>query len=164
MLIPARSRLVAVVAALACGSLLALATAADARTEPLTMHYSGTFTPPTVVSTQPLIIFTTDHLTGDGSPLGPFTGVYPHFGNFDTNTFSGIAVFTAGDGSSLVVNLGGSGTPTSPTTYAVTFAGTILGGTGRFEGASGSFGGPGTVNLADLTVAATLAGTIKSRG
>lgn len=164
MLNPARSRLLAVVAAVSCASPLALATAAEARTEPLTMHYSGTFTPPIVVSTQPLIVVTTDHLTGDGSPIGPFTGVYPHYGNFDTNTFSGVAVFTASDGSNLVVNLGGSGTPTSPTTFAVTFAGSILGGTGRFDGASGSFGGPGTVNLADLTVAATLAGTVKTRG
>ena len=59
------------------------------------------------------------------------------------------------------MQLAGSASPTSPATYAVTYAGPILGGTGRFEGASGALTGPGTVDLANLTVAATLTGTIK---
>jgi hypothetical protein len=155
------SRAKLVVAALGCAAFLAVAVPAQARTEPVSLNFSGTFTAPTIISTQPLIGFTTDHLRGDGTPLGSFTAVYPHLVNFDTATFSGVAVFTTADGHRLVVQLGGSASPTSPTTYAVTYAGPILGGTGRFEGASGVLTGPGTVDLANLTVAATLTGTIK---
>jgi hypothetical protein len=81
--VPARSTLVAVVALLSWEPHSRSPPRGRAG-EPITLHHSGTFTPPIVVSTQPLIVFTTDHLTGDGSPLRPFTGVYPHHGNFDT--------------------------------------------------------------------------------
>jgi hypothetical protein len=155
--LPFRPKLVA---ALACVALLAVAAPASARTQPITLHFSGTFDPPTVISTDPLIAFTTDHLTGDGTPLGPFTAVFPHLVNFDTATFSGVAAFTAADGDQLVVQLGGSASPTSAATYAVTYAGHVRGGTGRFDGAAGTLGGPGTVDLANLTVAATLDGTL----
>jgi hypothetical protein len=151
-----------VIAALACVALLAVAAPARARTQPITLHFSGTFDPPTVISSEPLIAFTTDHLTGDGTPLGPFTAVFPHLVNFDTATFSGVATFTAADGDQLVVQLGGSADPTSATTYAVTYAGRILGGTGSFDDAAGALGGPGTVDLANLTVAASLGGTLKT--
>jgi hypothetical protein len=157
-----RSKLAALSAALGCIAVLGLPQAAEAGTAPITLRYSGTFPPPTVVSTQPLIAVTVDHLVGEGSPLGAFTATYPHYVNFDARTFSGIALFTAANGDRLVMRLGGSGVPTSPTTFAVTFAGSILGGTGRFDDASGSVSGPGTVDLAELRVAASLAGTIRT--
>jgi hypothetical protein len=141
---------------------LAVPGAAAARTQPITLSYTGTSTPPTTVSTQPLIAFTTDTLAGSGSPLGRFTAIYPHLVNFDALTFDGLAVFTGERGDRIVIHLGGSGAPLSPTIFAVTFAGTIVGGTGRFQGASGSVGGPGTVDLAALTVSATLTGTIRT--
>jgi hypothetical protein len=154
-----RARLV--VTAVACIVLLAFVVPAQARTAPVTLSFSGTFAAPTIISTQPLLGFTTDHLTGNGAPLGHFTALYPHVVNFDNATFTGVAVFTASGGDRLVVQLGGSGIPTSPTTFAVTYSGPILGGTGRFDDASGSVSGPGIVDLANLTVSATLTGTIK---
>jgi hypothetical protein len=160
-IVSSRRSLGAVIAALACAAVFAIAVPADARTKAITLPYSGTFAAPTVISTQPLIAFTTDHLVVKESSLGPFTGVYPHYVNFDAGTFSGVAVFTAASGDRLVMHLGGSGTPTSPTTFAVTLAGRILGGSGRFDHASGALTGSGTVDLAGLTVAATLAGTIE---
>jgi hypothetical protein len=150
-----------VVTALSCIVSLAFAVPAQARTAPITLSFSGTFTAPTIISTQPQIGFTTDHLTGGGAPLGPFSAVYPHVVNFDNATFSGVAVFTDVGGDRLVVQLGGSASPTSPTTFAVSYSGPILGGNGRFDDASGTVSGPGTVDLANLTVAATLTGTIK---
>jgi hypothetical protein len=43
---------------------------------------------------------------------------------------------------------------------AVSFTGTINGGTGRFEGAAGTLTGTGTVDLIASTVTAALTGTI----
>ena len=155
------SRAKLVIAALTCVAFLAVAVPAQARTESITLSFSGTFSAPTIVLTQPLIGFTTDHLSGDGAPLGPFTAVYPHLVNFDAATFSGVAVFTAAYGNRLIVQLGGTASPTSETTFAVAYSGPIIGGTGRFRGASGALSGPGTVDLARLTVTAKLTGTIK---
>jgi hypothetical protein len=139
---------------------VAVPKAAEAQTVPIRLGYEGTFTPPTVVSLQPLVVFTTDQLAGEGSHLGRFTAQYPHEVNFDAGTFSGTATFTAANGDLLWMQLGGTGFPISATTFAVNFVGTITGGTGRFEGASGSVTGTGRVDLAALGVKATLEGTI----
>ena len=159
------SRAKLVITALACVAFLAVAVPAQAQAESITLSFRGTFTAPTIVSAQPLIGFTTDQLSGkwriNRTPLESFTAVYPHLVNFDAATFSGVAVFTAADGDRLIVQLGGSAVPTSATTFAVTYSGPIIGGTGRFGGASGALSGPGTVDLVNLRVAATLAGTIE---
>jgi hypothetical protein len=42
----------------------------------------------------------------------------------------------------------------------VSFTGTIIGGTGRFEGAGGTLAGTGTADLNASTTTATLTGTI----
>lgn len=58
--------------------------------------------------------------------------------------------------------LGGSADdPTCTTICAVSFTtGTILGGTGRFEGAEGTLTGTGTVDLIASTITAAFKGTI----
>jgi hypothetical protein len=98
---------------------------------------------------------------GTGSHLGRFTATYPHCVNFAANTFSGTATFRAANGDLLLVFLGGSADdPTCMTTCAVSFTGTIIGGTGRFEGAEGTLTGTGTVDLAASTISAAFEGTI----
>jgi hypothetical protein len=80
--------------------------------------------------------------------------------NFTAGTFAGTATFTAANGDLLVMELGGTGSPTSVTTFAIVLDATIVGGTGRFEDAAGSLAGTGTVDVAALQVIATLSGTI----
>ena len=55
---------------------------------------------------------------------------------------------------------GSADDPTCTTTCAVSFTGTIMGGTGRFEGAGGTLTGTGTVDLGASTITAAFEGTI----
>lgn len=126
----------------------------------LVLGYEGTFTPPELISIEPMIVQTTDQLTGYGTHLGHFTGIYPHQVNFTDSTFTGTVTFTGENGDTLIMTLGGTGTPTSETTWSVSLTGTITGGTGQFYGATGSVAGTGTVDLAQLTTKAILVGTI----
>jgi hypothetical protein len=154
----------AVAAACLCFAVFA-APAPAAVTVPITLTYAGTFevTPgdPGPCDGVPL----TDTLTGTGSHLGLFTATYPHCVNFAANTFSGTATFKAANGDLLFVLLGGSADdPTCSTTTGicdVSFTGTIVGGTGRFDGAEGTLTGTGTVDLSASTITAALQGTIK---
>ena len=79
--------------------------------------------------------------------------------NLDALTFGGEATFTSANRDKLIIQLGGTATPTSPTTFSLTLQGTITGGTGRFQGATGSVSGTGTVTL---TNPKTLSGTVAS--
>jgi hypothetical protein len=127
---------------------------------PFKIRYEATFEPPKVVSLQPYVVSVVDQISGDGTHLGQFTGSYPHFANFTDLTFRGTAVLTADNGDLLSIELGGTGAPTGPTTFAVNFQGVIAGGTGRFAGATGSVSGPGVVDLSALKVNAVLEGLI----
>jgi hypothetical protein len=71
---------------------------------------------------------------GEATHLGKFTREENILLNPGNGTITGTIVFTAADGSELACEL--SGAFTSPTTAAGTY--TFTGGTGRFEGASGS--------------------------
>jgi hypothetical protein len=154
------SRLITLAATFLCVALFAVPAAA-AVSVPITFKYAGTFevTPrdPSPCEGVPI----TDTLTGTGSHLGRLTATYPHCVNFAANMFSGTATFTAANGDQLSVDLGGSAeNPACTTNCAVSFTGTITGGTGRFEGAEGTLAGTGTVDLNASTITATLTGTI----
>ena len=161
-------RSIAVVGAVAVMGMFVLASPAGssapaAVTAPITLNYAATFevTPgdPSPCEGVPI----TDTATGTGSHLGRFTATYPHCVNFAANTFSGTATFKASNGDLLFVLLEGSADdPTCTTTGIcdVSFMGTIIGGTGRFEGAEGTLTGSGTVDLIASTVTAALKGTI----
>jgi hypothetical protein len=157
------ARLITLAATFLCAALFAVPAAA-AVSVPITFKYAGTFevTPgdPSRCEGVPI----TDTLTGTGSHLGRITATYPHCVNFGAGTFSGTATFTAANGDQLSVALGGSAeNPSCTTDCAVTFTGSINGGTGRFEGVGGTLTGTGTVNIEPTltgTVEAALTGTI----
>jgi hypothetical protein len=160
-------RSIAVAGAVAVIGVLLLASPAGASapaavTVPITLNYAATFEvtlgDPSPCEGVPI----TDTATGTGSHLGRFTATYPHCVNFAANTFSGTATFTAANGDLLLVLLGGSADdPACTTVCEVSFTGTIVGGTGRFEGAEGTLTGTGTVNLIASTITAAFQGTIK---
>jgi hypothetical protein len=153
------SRLITLAATFLCVALFPVPAAA-AVSVPITFKYAGTFEVtqgnPSPCEGVPI----TDTLTGTSSHLGRVAATYPHCVNFAAGTFSGTARFEAANGDELFVLLGGSADPTCTTTCAVTFMGTIIGGTGRFEDAEGELTGTGTVDLKASTITAALTGTI----
>ena len=153
------SRLITLAAAFLCVALFAVPAAA-AVSVPITLKYSGNFvfTDPNTCEQGEFLV--TDTLTGTSSHLGRVAATYPHCVDFAAGTFSGTATFTAANGDELLVLLAGSADPTCTTTCAVTFTGSITGGTGRFEGAEGKLTGTGTVNLQAFTIEAELTGTL----
>ena len=155
------SRLITLAAAFLCVALFAVPARATV-TVPITLKYAGTFGATAEPAGCPGLPVT-DTLTGTGSHLGLFTATYPHCVNFAASTFSGTATFKASNGDLLFVLLGGSADdPTCTTTGIcdVSFTGTIIGGTGRFEGAEGTLTGTGTVDLNASTITAALMGTM----
>ena len=74
---------------------------------------------------------------GTGTHLGEFTVAFPHTVNFATRTGVGTYTFTAANGDTLTASFTGAATG-SPLVSIVEHA-TVTGGTGRFEGASGTF-------------------------
>jgi len=137
---------------------------ASADSAQLKVDYAATFGPPEVISLDPLIASVVDKMSGTASLLGHYSGTYPHLVNFSAGTFAGTATFRAANGDILVIDLGGSGTPTGPTTFDVSFSGVIAGGTGRLAGAQGTVTGPGSVDVAKGAVTGRLEGVITAPG
>lgn len=74
--------------------------------------------------------------TGEATHLGRFTVTYQVEVNLPTNTSVGSATFIAANGDSVFTDFTGQGTDDP---YVVLETNTIIGGTGRFAGATGSF-------------------------
>ncbi len=77
-------------------------------------------------------------------------------------TFTG--TLTAANGDTITLAGPGTGCPTSPTTVASQDALTVTGGTGRFEGASGSISLHTAVDRASHTEVITFDGTLSTPG
>ena len=78
--------------------------------------------------------------TGNATHLGRFTVEIPHLVSFATFTGSGTYVFTAANGDTLTADFTGVATPTgNPDELAIVENAIVTGGTGRFQGATGSF-------------------------
>jgi hypothetical protein len=94
-------------------------------------------------------------ITGTGSNCTTFT-----LGSEAVPIWDGIAVLTAADGSTLTVAYDGS--QGVPTNGVATFshADTVIGGTGRFDGATGEFAVSGLIDLGNLTVTGSVSGWI----
>jgi len=126
---------------LAAGLVLSLGVAVAgpvAATEqvPFRGEMSGTAT---VTPIQPPIVSVLLATSGHASQLGQFVLLAPHTVNQATLTATGTYTFTAADGSTLTATLAGTATLVGPGQLAIAESGTVTGGTGRFEGATGSF-------------------------
>jgi hypothetical protein len=78
--------------------------------------------------------------TGHATLLGLFTWNLEVWADLETGTATGTVVLTAANGDSLFTEFTATSAPTDiPGTIGISEVHTITGGTGRFEGASGSF-------------------------
>jgi hypothetical protein len=127
---------------------------------PFKATYDGVFSPPELVSVDPPTVFLESTVTGNASHLGKYDGSFPHFINLADGTFHGTLTFTRQNGDKLFAEITGVAIPISPTEFSISLNATITGGTGKFVGASGSFTGSGTADLATLTTSQTFDGVL----
>ena len=103
--------------------------------------------------------------TGHASHLGQFTYSAPHFVNPATGAVQGTYEITAANGDKLYADFTAQTTPIPGTTrVTVRDTATITGGTGRFDGATGSFTAERIVDTAAGTTEGSFEGTISSVG
>jgi hypothetical protein len=114
---------------------------------------SQTFTPPSQVN---------GSATGTATHLGLFTVQFPHTVDFVTRTGRGTFTFTAANGDTLTADF--TGQAQQGAIVAIEEHATITGGTGRFEGASGTFIVRRTFNPANGTTEGSFGGTISALG
>ena len=126
---------------------------------PFRGEMSGTAT---VTPVAPPIVSVLLETTGHASQLGRFTLEAPHTVNQATLTATGTYTFTAADGSTLTATLSGSARLVAPGQLAISEQGLITGGTGRFEGATGSFSTERTFFLATGATHGTFEGWIST--
>jgi hypothetical protein len=77
--------------------------------------------------------------SGHASHLGRFDMTSPHLTFLDTGAVEGTQIFTAANGDTLTATITGQFVPNEEGNLEATLAGTITGGTGRFQNASGSY-------------------------
>jgi hypothetical protein len=104
-------------------------------------------------------------LTGTATHVGRFSAMGTHcteWGLLESAVpfYSGIATFTAADGSTLEVHY--EGWQDAPEGFRATLAVTVdvVGGTGRFADAAGSWTGAGSIDFTTFTVETTLSGWV----
>jgi hypothetical protein len=143
-----------------CALAILLGTPAQAREkvcgEPLRGPSSGTIT---VVPAPPVlhILFTgSAHVSG----LGLSEIVFDHDLALATGAVTGNMVITAANGDELYASVVGSAIPSGPGTMTLDQIGTIVGGTGRFADAEGTFTIKGT-KFPDLVVTVVMDGYLE---
>jgi hypothetical protein len=92
-----------------------------------------------------------------GAPGGSCPGGVPGFPNDHTETL------TAANGDTLVIRMTNVACPTGPSSFHGTGPWTVVGGTGRFEGATGSGWCDGRSDFQTNTFEAVLTGTLTYR-
>jgi len=118
----------------------------------------------TITPVSPPIVSVLLETSGTASQLGRFTLEAPHIVNQATLTAEGTYLFTAADGSTLTATLSGSASMVSPGVLAISEEAIVTGGTGRFEGATGSFSTDRTFFLATGQTHGTFEGWISTPG
>jgi hypothetical protein len=125
--------------ALLAGAMLVMALAAPASASdqvPFRGSLAGTAT---VTPISPPIVAVRIEATGTATYLGRFTLEAPHTVNQATLTAVGTYLITAANGDTITADLAGTAVMVSPpNVVAITETATVTGGTGRFEGATGS--------------------------
>ena len=114
----------------------------------------------------PPFVFVNIEGEGHATQLGHFEVSIPHVTNRSNGTAVGSYEFTAANGDTLTADFTSQVTPTDvPGVVSVAVTATITGGTGRFDGATGSFDAERIVDMAHGTVTESFDGTIStSRG
>ncbi|HEX6129752.1 MAG TPA: hypothetical protein VF071_12090 [Candidatus Limnocylindria bacterium] len=102
--------------------------------------------------------------SGNATQLGRFTLEIPHLVNQAARMGSGTYVFTAANGDTLTATFTGLATLVEPGVLTTHETAVIIGGTGRFEGATGSFTADRTFYVATGVTVGTFEGTISSPG
>jgi hypothetical protein len=96
-----------------------------------------------------MLIYIQGDGTGNATHLGKFTVHYEVVLNLQTQVGTGTAIIVAANGDQLFTDNVGTVAPTgNPNENQIVETYTITGGTGRFEGASGQFGGTRLVDTA----------------
>jgi hypothetical protein len=100
--------------------------------------------------------------SGEATHLGRYTVTYEVAVDLPTGTGSGISAhYVAANGDSLFAEGSGQATPTDdPSVFVVVENYTITGGTGRFDGATGSFTEDRRVNIQTGVTSGTISGNI----
>ena len=117
----------------------------------------------TVTPRTPPFVFVNIEGEGHATQLGHFEVSIPHVTNRSNGTAVGTYEFTAANGDTLTADFTSQVTPTDvPGVVSVAVTATITGGTGRFDGATGSFVGERLVDMAHGTVTESFKGTIST--
>jgi hypothetical protein len=150
--------------ALAVLSSLGLASSLLAANEvPFKGTLEGSFT---VIPVAPPAINRQLNATGNATQLGNFSYDFPHSVDRSVTPATGIgySTFTAANGDQVFAYITGAATPVAPGVLHVAENGEILGGTGRFENASGSFVIDRSIDTVNLTTTGSFTGMISSPG
>ena len=99
--------------------------------------------------------------TGNATYLGVFTAHFPHTVNVTTRIGVGTYAFTAANGDTLTADFSGQATQTG--VVLIEEHATVTGGTGRFEGATGTFTVQRQFDQATGATRGTFEGTISLR-
>jgi hypothetical protein len=103
--------------------------------------------------------------TGTAAHLGQFDLLISATVNLNTRSAVGTYVFVAANGDTLTATFTGKSTPTeTPGVILIVETATITGGTGRFDGAGGSFTVERLFSPADGTTVGSIEGTISTVG
>jgi hypothetical protein len=151
---------------LALLAVLALAGLAAAETREKQVPFRGRLEAVATVTplTPPFVSINVEG-SGHATQLGHFEVSIPHVTNRSNGTAIGTYEFTAANGDTLTADFTSQVTPTDvPGVVSVAVTATITGGTGRFDGATGSFDAERVVDMVHGTVTESFDGTISSPG
>lgn len=104
---------------------------------PFTGTWSGSTVSATPVGENVVLVVSSG--SGQTTQLGNMVMTSPHLTYLDTFVVEGTQVFTAANGDILNATISGQFVPNAEGNLEATLIGLITGGTGRFEGASGSY-------------------------
>lgn len=151
-------------AALVAASVVAVAPARADQMVPFRGTWTGQTDSAELVA--PDVVLVVASGSGQATHLGRFTMVSPHYTYLATFGIEGTQIFTAANGDTITATIIGTLMPRPDGALEGTLTGTITGGTGRFEGATGTYdfhivATPIPTGFASV---ATIDGTISSVG
>jgi hypothetical protein len=150
-------------AALSVLAMLALASTVTAGEQ---LPFKGTLQGDVTRTGAPPVITVNISAAGNATQLGQFAVSIPHSVTVATKTATGAYLFVAANGDTLTATFTGASAPlpTDPTVLAIVENATITGGTGRFEGATGSFTAERLYDTIAGTTTGTFEGSVSSPG